>query len=344
MSETLRVGVIGCGAMGQAHLRVWQNVTGARVVAVCDTDAQRAQETAALLGATPFTTPQAMAESGLIDAVDVCTPSGLHAEQGLVCAAQGKHILIEKPIDLNIQRVDRLIAECEARGLVLACMLQQRTFPIGLQVKEAIEAGKLGRLLSCSAAIKWWRSPEYYSSSAWRGTWAMDGGVLANQGIHTLDMLCWLVGGVAEVEYAHLESANHAIEAEDNALAVLRFENGARGVMEATTCAYPDLCTRIEIVGTRGSVAFDSANVVTFGYDGADRRDTLKSEVQDAGGGRSNPMAISLNAHTAIAQDFVGAIREQREPIVSGRMARVSLDALTKIYRKAYPNIVLGRE
>ena len=344
MSEELRMGVIGCGAMGQAHLQVWESVATVRVAAVCDGNEQRANETAARLGAIAFTSPKAMAESGLLDAVDVCTPSGLHAEQGIVCAQNNLHLLLEKPIDLNIKKVDALIEECEDRGLTLACMLQQRTFPVGQQVKAYIEAGHLGRLLSCSASIKWWRSQDYYSSSAWRGTWEMDGGVLANQGIHTLDMLCWLVGGVDEVEYAHLETANHDIQAEDNALAVLRFENGARGVVEATSCAYPDLCTRIEIVGTNGSVAFDGGNVITFGFGGEDRRGLLQSEVVDVGGGRSNPMAISLQAHTAIAEDFVQSIRERREPLVSGRKARVSLDALTKIYRKAFPNIVLGRE
>ncbi len=344
MSEELRIGVIGCGAMGRAHIQMWESVVGARVAAVCDGDERRANECAAQLGAIAFTSPQRMAESGLLDALDICTPSGLHAEQGLIGARNNLHLLLEKPIDLNIEKVDALIAECNARGLTLACMLQQRTFPALQQVKDCIEAESLGRLLSCSAYVKWWRSAEYYSSSAWRGAWAMDAGVLANQAIHTLDMLCWLAGGVDEVEYAHLETANHTIEAEDNALAILRFENGARGVIEATSCAYPDLCTRIEIVGTNGSVAFDNANVVTFGFDGEDKRGLLKQEVVDEGGGRSNPMAISLQAHTAIAQDFVQAIRERREPLVSGRRARVSLDALTKIYRKAFPNIVLGRE
>jgi UDP-N-acetyl-2-amino-2-deoxyglucuronate dehydrogenase len=342
MSDELRVGLVGCGAMGQGHLHVWQEMEGVRVAAVCDGLADRAKETAAAIGATPFTTVEEMASSGLIDAVDIVTPSGFHCDQGIIAARNNLHVLCEKPLDLNIEKADLLVAECEARGLTLAVVFQQRGYPGTQHVKRDIEDGKLGRLLSCSAHVKWWRKQAYYDSAAWRGTWALDCGVLSNQAIHSIDLMCWFAGPVAEVEYAYLDTALHTMEAEDFAIAVLRFENGARGVIEATTCCYPDLCTRVEIVGSRGSAALEDANVITFGYDGEDRLATIDAEAREAGGGRSDPQNITLYGHQQMLADFASAVKERRKPIVSGRDARISVDALNKIYRRMYPNQKLG--
>src|SRR2546427_5987889 len=154
----------------------------------------------------------------------------------------------------------------------------------------------MGQLLSCSAYVKWWRPQSYYGSGQWRGTWALDGGVLANQAIHAIDHLCWLAGPVAEVEYARLETAAHRMDAEDFAIAVLHFESGARGVIEATTCCSPDLCSRVEVFGERGSAAFDDANVTRFGINGEDKLTSLEQDDGRIGCG-SDPMAISLRGH-----------------------------------------------
>ncbi len=328
--------------MGQGHLQIWEQIQEAQIVAVCDEYLLSAKQTGEKLGVPHFTRVQEMLGAGILDAVDICTPSGLHGDQALLAAHANCHILCEKPLDLNIEKVDRLLSLCQQRALTLACVLQQRTTRTVQIVHDAIVSGKFGRLLSGSASVKWWRSQEYYDSSAWRGTWAYDGGVLANQAIHTLDLLCHFMGRVEEVEFAHIETASHTMEAEDNALAVLRFENGARGVVEATTCSYPDLCARVEIVGTEGSVAFDSTKVVRFGYGGQERMDTLEGNTGEVGGGRVNPMSISLQGHLLIMEDFVEAIRDKRPPLIGGEEARISLDALTKIYRKARPDLVLG--
>jgi predicted dehydrogenase len=341
MRDVLRIGLIGCGAMGQGHLDVWEQTPGARVTAVCDPDEARVRETAQRRGADPFTDLEAMLDSGRVDAVDICTPSGLHADQGLLAARRGVHVLCEKPLDLNIEKADRLIAECEARGLTLACIFQRRTYPGAQRVAQAAHSGEMGRILSCSAYIKWWRAQSYYGSGGWRGTWALDGGVLANQAIHAIDHLCWLAGPVAEVEYARLETAAHEIEAEDFAIAVVRFESGARGVIEATTCCFSPLCTRVEIFSARGAAAFDDANVIQFAVNGEDRLAECREE-SGALGGRSEPMAISMRGHAVLLADFVEAVHEGRKPLVSGREARMSVDALNKIYRKAFPNQKVG--
>jgi predicted dehydrogenase len=275
-----------------------------------------------------------MAAAGVVDAVDICTPSGLHAEQGLVAAEHGLHVLCEKPLDLRVDRAERLVEAAEGRGLVLSCVLQRRTYRATRAVTAACHEGRLGRLLSCSAHIKWWRDQAYYDSSAWRGTWALDGGVLANQAFHALDHLCWMAGPIVNVDYAVAETAVHSMEAEDLLIAVVQFESGARGVIEVTTGCNPPLCTRVEVFGTRGSAAFDDAEVVQFGCDGVDETDAFR-EGTGALGGRAEAMAISLAGHRAIVDDFVCAIREGRPPLVTGRDALVGVRALQAIYGAA---------
>ncbi len=341
MPGELRIGVIGCGAMGQGHVSVWQSIAGASITAVCDADGIRAEETAFRIGAKPYSDLESMLDSGVIDAVDICTPSGMHADQGIAAAKHGIDVLCEKPLDLNIEKVDRLIEECERQNVTLGCIFQRRTYRGAQKVVEAIHHGDMGRILSCSAYLKWWRPQSYYGSGGWRGTWALDGGVLANQAIHAIDHLCWLAGPVAEVEYSCVQTLAHEMQAEDFAIAVLRFERGARGVIEATTCCSPDLCSRVEVFGTKGSAMFDDATVRKYGIEGVDLLHTLDQFDEVIGGG-SQPMAISMRGHSILLSDFVEAVQTGRQPMIPGRDARMSVDALNKIYRKAFPEIKLG--
>ncbi len=337
----LRIGIVGCGGMGREHLRLVSELPDAELAGVCDPYEPAAKQAGGQFGVPSWSEMERFCAEAGLDAVHLCTPSGLHAQQGIVAAAHGIHILSEKPLDINLANVDALIAACDKASICLGCIFQRRASLAMQAVQQAIAAGEMGKLISCSVAIKWWRSPEYYASSAWRGTWKMDGGALANQGIHALDQLVWMAGAVAEVEYAHLETLMHGIEAEDFALAVVRFANGARGTIEATTCCYPDLASRIEIYGTNGSAAFDDARVVKFGIGGEDRMPSLADQGFLTGGG-SVPMAINFTGHRAQIADFYAAIRENRAPKVDGREARLSIDLLDKIYRKALPHITLG--
>lgn len=334
MEDAVRIGVVGCGAIGRAHLQVWKGITHARVTAVCDAVPQRARQIAEELGVPAFTSVADMAASGEVEALDICTPSGLHAEQGLVGAEHGLHVLCEKPLDLDACKAEKLVTRCEQVGVVLSCVLQRRTYHGARAVANAVHEGRLGQLLSCSAYVKWWRDQSYYDSSSWRGTRALDGGVLANQGIHALDHVCWLAGPVTAVLYAEARTAGHRMEAEDFLVAVVRFESGATGVIEATTCSRPALCSRVEVVGTEGAAAFDDADVVAFGYGGQDYTGQLRDE-NGRIGGRAEAMAISLRGHEAILADFAAAIREKRQPLVTGRDALVAVRALNDIYRCA---------
>lgn len=341
MSEPLRVGLVGCGGMGNEHLKIIARLPDIRLVGVCDYREPRARRMSQQHDVPFWLDFEQFLDEAKPQAVHICSPSGLHAQQGIAAAERGIHVLSEKPLDIDLAKVDKLIATCDQQDVRLGCIFQRRLSPGAQIVQRAIQEGKMGRLLSCSITVKWWRSQVYYDKDDWRGTWELDGGALSNQGIHSLDQMVWMAGPVAEVEYAHLETANHRIEAEDFALVVVRFENGARGTIEVTTCCQPDLATRLEVYGTNGSASLDDAKVVRFGLDGQDKMDTLEDKGQLTGGG-SDPWAISLGGHEAQIKDFYQAIAEHRPPFVDGREARPSVDLLTKIYAKAFPNLTLG--
>ncbi|MDO8585596.1 MAG: Gfo/Idh/MocA family oxidoreductase [Armatimonadota bacterium] len=333
MSEgALRVGLVGYGVIGIYHLDLWSKVTGAEVVAVCDVVPERAQEAAAKFGSEAYYDYGDMLARAKLDAVDICTPSGMHAEQGILAAERGLHVLTEKPMDIDLAKADRLIESTERAKVKLACIFQYRVGPEARLAKQLIDDGKLGRLLSCSAYVKWWRDQSYYDSGAWRGTWALDGGVLSNQAVHSVDQLCYFCGPVKEAEYAYVTTTARKIEAEDFAIAVLAFENGAKGVVEATTCAYPGVTTRTEIIGEKGSASLEGPTVTSFKVLGEEIDIASETAKVD---GRADARDIGLTGHAFQLQDFVDAIREDRRPFVTGRDARLAVDALTKIYRKA---------
>lgn len=341
MTEGVRVGLVGCGGMGNEHLRIIARIPGIELVGVCDHREARAQRMSVQHGVPCWLDYERFLDEARPQAVHICSPSGLHALQGIAAAERGIHVLCEKPLDIDLTKVDRLIAACDAYRVKLTCIFQRRMSRGAQIVQQAIAEGKMGRILSCSISVKWWRSQVYYDKDDWRGTWALDGGALTNQGIHSLDQMVWMAGPVAEVEYAHLQTADHRIEAEDFGIAVVRFESGARGTIEVTTCCRPDLATRLEIYGTHGAAALEDARVVRYGLDGEDLLETLEDRGHLHGGG-SDPWAISLSGHDAQIRDFYAAIAEDRPPLVDGREARPAVDLLTKIYARAFPEQKLG--
>ena len=331
--KEIRVGFVGCGGIGGNHLKVWKDTPGASVVAVCDIDEEKAKNASEEYGVPMFLDMAEMLEKVDVDAVDICTYSGLHAQQALLAIESGKHVVVEKPIDIDIKKVDKLIEAADKSGLVLACIFQNRISPEIRRAKQLIDEGKLGKLISACTYIKWWRAQSYYDSGDWRGTWALDGGVFSNQGAHAIDQLCWLCGPIKEVTDCHIETAMHEMEAEDFGIAALTFENGAHGVIEATTCCYSGMGMRTEIYGTKGSAQFHGSKVVKFEVQGEEV--DLSAQDEEKTDGRSDPLAIGLGGHAAQLLDFVNCINHGGEPLVSGRSARTMVDALTKIYNKA---------
>jgi predicted dehydrogenase len=286
-----------------------------------------------------------------LDAVCVCTPSGIHAEGAITVLEAGKDVVIEKPVDITLRAADRLIEVQRATGRRVAVVSQHRFDAATQAVHEALTRGEFGRLTSGSAEVRWWRSQSYYDSGGWRGTWELDGGgVLINQAIHSIDLLQWLMGEVVEVTAYTGLLAHERIEVEDTAVAILKFEGGALGTILATTAAFPGLTTRIAVHGDRGSAIIDDDELSYFhaagegqegeaygaggGENQAEEVMEQYGEVATGPGAGADPGSLSM-AHRDQIQDFVEALREGREPLVNLEEGRKPLAIIQGIYESA---------
>jgi predicted dehydrogenase len=332
MNQKLGFGIVGGGLIGKVHAAAINAIPGAAVVAVWGRNAERAQELAAKYNATGYTDyAQFLAHPGL-DIVNVCSPSGLHLEHGQAAAAAGKHVLVEKPLEINLERADALIAACAAAGVQLGVIFQSRFLPAIQKMKAAIEAGKLGRLLLGDAYVKWYRAPEYYADS-WHGTLALDGGgALINQAIHTIDLLRWMMGPVAAATAMKKALRYPHIEAEDTLVGTLEFENGALGAVVATTSVKPGFKRRLEISGERGTIILDGDAISVWEIEGDAQSGEAAEQITD---GSSNPAAISTEGHRRQIADMLHAVRENRAPVIDGHEGRKSLEVVLALYRAA---------
>lgn len=304
---------------------------------VCSRTPEKARKLAEQYGAAWCTDfREAIAHPDVV-AVCVCTPSGFHAEPALAAFEARKHVLVEKPMEITLDKADQMIAAAARAGCWLGVIFQNRFKPAMQYLKAAVEAGKLGRLTLGEATVKCYRSQEYFRAAGWRGTWALDGGgALMNQGIHFGDLLLWLMGPVQSVT-AYANTLLQPIEVEDTLVASLQFQSGALGVIEVTTTAFPGISARLEIAGTQGSVRIESGQL-RFKYfadeDGADVGPYgLKSDR-----GERAAQEVSLigeGGHVAQIADFVSAIREGRPPAVDGQEGRRAVALVTAIYEAA---------
>src|SRR5271163_2082874 len=259
---TIHVGLIGGGNITETHARAARAIPGVEVAAIHGANAEKIARLSREHGGTPYQDFEGFLEHRPMDLVILGSPSGLHAEQGIAAARHGLHVLTEKPIEISTARADALIEAARQSGVQLGVIFQDRMKPHIRQLKSWIEQGLLGKILFVDARVKWYRPPEYYANSRWRGTLALDGGgALINQGVHTVDLLLWLLGDVIRVQ-ARTATLLHKIEAEDTAVATLEFSNGALGVFHATTAAYPGYPRRVEISGTEGTVILEHDRIV----------------------------------------------------------------------------------
>ena len=340
----IRFGIIGVGNIAAFHARAIETVEGAELVA-CHSRSRDAGEKFALENHCEYRSSlEELLQSDDCDAVAITTPSGTHAEIGIFAAQNGKHVLCEKPIDISVEKIDELIDACAAKGVLLGAIFQSRFGPGAQALKRAIEQNRFGKLTQCSAYIPWFRSAEYYASAGWRGTWQLDGGgALMNQGIHAIDLLLWLAGDVSEVS-ARIQTRLHPIEVEDNAVAWLQFKNGSLGTIQASTACYPGESKRVEIKGESGSVTLidDFPALWEFESPHADDEGVLQlRENAQIGGGASDPKAISVEGHRAQYEDFVAAIRENREPQISGSESRRAVQLIRAIYDSSAQNKII---
>ena len=258
----------------------------------------------------------------------------------MAAAKAGKHVIVEKPLEVTLKRCDAVIKACEAAGVALATIFPSRFHESAQLLKRAVEQGRFGRLTIGDAYVKWYRTQQYYDSGAWRGTWALDGGgALMNQAIHSVDLLLWLMGPVVEVTAHTATLAHERIEVEDVAMATLRFANGALGVIEATTAAYPGALKRIEIHGSEGSAVLEEEDIKTWDFAKPTARDKALLERMagktQTGGGAADPAAIGHHGHTAMFKDVLKAISSGSRPLIDGPEGRRSVEVILAIYKAA---------
>jgi predicted dehydrogenase len=333
VGSELRFAIVGAGTVARFHARAVADAPGARLSAVCSRDPERAAAAARELGVECAPSYEALLARGDVDAVCLCTPSGLHAAQAIAAARAGKHVLVEKPMALTLADADAMIAACRSAGVKLAVALQRRTETVYQSLRSAIAAGELGRLTLGCASVPYFRPQAYYESATWRGTWALDGGgALMNQGIHLVDLLLWLMGDAEEVS-ARSATLAHAIEVEDCVVASLRFGSGALGSLIATTAAAPGFPHRVEVYGSEGGAQIEGECVVRW-QDRSAKQRPVTAALADAGAGAS-ATGISAAGHTRIVADLVEAVGAGRAPLVPGEEGRRCLALVLAVYESA---------
>lgn len=338
-----RVGIVGGGNISDTHARAALAVPGVEVVAWWGANTGRTAALAARYGGTTYDTIERFVRHQPMDAVLVGSPSGVHAEHALAAVGAGLHVLVEKPLDVRAARADDLVVAAERAGVVAAVFFQDRAAPDVAWLKRLVDAGGLGRPVLASARVRWYRPSEYYANSRWRGTWALDGGgAVANQGVHTLDLLLWLLGDVHTV-YARTRTAVHAVEVEDTAVACLEFASGAVATFEATTAAYPGFPRRLELTGTEGTVVLEHDRVLL-----AELR-TPPAEPRPRADANTNASATSAvvsdaRGHQRTVEDFVRAVRGGGRPLCDARDGRRSVALVEAIYRSARDGVAVAPE
>ncbi len=341
----LRFGIVGCGIISGTHgdaLAKLKEEGLAEFVATTDVAPERAQAFAARYGGEAVESFEALLARPDIDAVTLCTPSGLHGRMTVQAARAGKHVLSEKPLDVWIDAVDEAIAAAKEAGIVYGGVLQERFSPAARQVKRAVDAGAFGDIVLACAETKWYRSQGYYDTGAWRGTWALDAGVFSNQGIHSLDKVQWLAGPVAEVLSATLTPGfGRDIESETLGVVTVRFENGALGTLTMTTLAFDGFPERVDVSGTKGCAMLVGDHLAhfktqePFEEDHPPAPNSGGEKASPSGNTSSDPAALPVDGHLGNVRDFVLAVHEGREPLVSAPSARHAVKLLNMIYEKA---------
>jgi UDP-N-acetyl-2-amino-2-deoxyglucuronate dehydrogenase len=331
MAAELGFALIGCGKIAEKHLHVLTHLPGGRLVSCFDNRPERAIARAQKAGGGVLAAralEEALAAPG-VDVVSVCTPSGSHASLAIAAARAGKHVIVEKPIALTLDEADRVIDACDAAGVKLFVVKQNRYNRPVQALRRALDAGRLGRLFMGGSRVLWHRDQRYYDSEPWRGTWAQDGGVITNQASHHVDLLIWLMGDVVSV-FATGTRVLHEIETEDTATVLLRFRHGAAATVQATTCTQPrDLEGSIALFGTRGTVeigGFAANELRTWMFDEERPEDlTVREEW-----GR-NPDAFAYN-HMEFYKDVLQTIASNRRALIDGIEGRRSLEVIHAIY------------
>ncbi len=332
--------IVGCGLIADFHAMAIAKVPNAKLVVTASRSRKNAQRVARPYKADWTTNWRDVLKRDDVDVVNVCTPSGAHMCYAVAAARAGKHVVVEKPLEITLGRCDRIIEATDKAGVKLVTIFPSRFGHAAQAIKKALEQGRFGRIVLADAYVKWYRDQAYYGPGRWQGTRKLDGGgALMNQSIHTIDLLQWFVGPVKSVTGLVGELGHEGIEVEDAAVAVLEFANGAFGTVEGTTAAYKGYPRRIEICGTKGSVFLEGGDINVWNFARERREDKVirrRFGKKEAGaGGVSDPAAISYVGHQRQFEGLLRALRTGGEVFCDGREGRRAVEIILAIYRSS---------
>jgi len=332
-SDMINFLLLGAGNIAAKYVAAVNNIPGASIQAVVSRTAEKAGQFAADHRIDHFSdSMESLAKKVDFDAVIVATPSGLHADGVIQAAKLKKHVLCEKPLDVTLDRIDAMTKACQDASVKLACAFQHRTAAHNRAAYEAVRQGRLGKIYIANAFLKKYRSQDYYDSAAWRGTWKLDGGgPFIQQAAHTLDLMVWMMGPAKSV-VASTATVAHNIEVEDMGHAIVKYDNGAQGVLEASTVIQPGYPNRIEIHGEKGSIILTDSEIVDWTVQAME---APKLGIISNASGIKDPMAIGTQGHEKIISDFIEAIQQNREPLVPPASASLSLELILALYESA---------
>lgn len=327
-SDKLGIGIVGCGVISYQHAQSTLDSGNAELIAASSRTEKNRKKFSKRFKVTMYSEYDEMLKRDDVHAISICTPSGTHLEYGIKAAEAGKHVIVEKPIEVSVERGEELVRSCEKNDVKLAVIYQNRYSNSVLKLKDAVDSGKIGTPVMARGSVKWYRDQDYYSNSAWRGTLDLDGGgALINQSIHTLDLLIWILGDVTTV-FGLKDTVTHAgIEAEDNLVASMKFENGTLGLFEASTSIIPAQPRTIEINGSKGT-ALLKGNEFILSFDEEKLSENGKKDEE--------------NFHTKQFREICDAILNEKQPPVSGEEALRSLAAVEGVYDSCRNNAAVN--
>ena len=336
--KTWNFGIVGAGLIADFHARAMADIPNAKLIACCDKILDRAEKLADKYSCQAFGSYEDMLKLKEIEVVTIATPSGLHAEPTIAAAEAGKHVICEKPLEVTLERIDAMTDAHEKSGTRLGGIFPYRFNDSQTVLREAINSGRFGVITYAGIYVPWWRTDEYYKDS-WHGTWKLDGGgALMNQSIHMVDMLCDVMPPIESLQAFAGTLGHPQIEAEDTAVAVLRYTNGALGIIYGTTASYPGQFRRFEITGTKGTVIQleNSFTVWQFADERPEDKEIRKKYGQiEGGGGVSDPAAITHDNHTRNFKAFLDALQSDKDFWISGPEARKAVEVILAIYKSA---------
>ncbi len=333
-------GIVGLGLIADFHAKAIEAMNNGEVVACLSRSQEKADAFAHKYGCTGYSSMEDFLAHPGLNIVTVCTPSGSHLEPSLKIIEGGKHLIVEKPLEVTLERCDKIIRAAQNKGTRLATVFPSRFHEAAGVIKDALAEGRFGRVVLGGAYVKWYRTQEYYDNGGWHGTKALDGGgALMNQSIHAIDLLLWLMGPVVSVQAYTGTLGHQRIEVEDAAVAALEFESGALGVIEGSTAAYPGFLKKIEICGTKGSAVMEEADLKYWSFaEEKEQDEAIRKKYAartDSGGGAADPAAISFKPHQWQFEEFVACLDSGRSSMAEGKEGRKAVEIILAIYQSA---------